>query len=206
MTSNIHPSLTDLAVDLDTLTPDPRNARAHDERNIRAVMESFRDHGQLKPVVVQRRPTNSGAPDYTPTFDYVVRAGNASCEAARRLGWKQVAAVVIETSDADAIKFALRDNRTAELAEWDLPNLGAEMRVLQAEGVALESLGWDEFEYKPLIAAEWEPANVSGEDFNVPDKRVGVMFSRDQFEALKMNLGAKPTAEAILERLGVKPA
>lgn len=191
----IHPSLlSPTVVELSSLTPDPRNARAHDERNIKAVMESFREHGQRKAIVVQKRPDGV----------LVVRAGNASCEAAKRLGWTTIAATIIEEGDVDAIKYALRDNRTAELAEWDLPNLGAELRVLQAEGVDLAGLGWDEFEYKPLIVAEWEPADVSDENFKFTDRRVSVMFTRQQFEALKVFLGNKPTADLIIERLGVK--
>jgi hypothetical protein len=188
----IHPQLRSLAVALASLTPDPRNARGHDERNIEAVRQSLQEHGQRKPVVVQRR----GA-------DLIVRAGNATCEAARRLGWQSVAAVVVDEGDKDAIKYALRDNRTAELAEWDLPNLGAELRVLRDEGVALETIGWEAYEYTPLMEAEWTPPGVSGEDFTVPDKRVGIMFTRDEFERLKTFLGCKPTADEIIKRLGV---
>lgn len=192
----IHPSLLPLAVDIASLTPDPRNARAHDERNIKSVVDSYREHGQLKPIVVQRR-TDKG-------LEMVIRAGNASTEAAKRLGWTQIAAVVIDGPDKAAIAYALRDNRTAELAEWDLANLGAELRVLQEEGISLESVGWEEFEYKPLIAAEWEPAEVSNEEFQFTDRRVGIMFTRKQFEALKSYLGSKPTADLIMERLEIE--
>lgn len=202
----IHPQLRPLAVSLASLTPDPRNARGHDERNIEAVRQSLMEHGQRKPVVVQKRervvPPKDGNPG-TVEVDLIVRAGNATCEAAKRLGWRHVAAVLVDEGDKDAIKYALRDNRTAELAEWDLPNLGAELRVLRDEGVALETIGWEAYEYTPLMEAEWTPPGVSGEDFTVPDKRVGIMFTRDEFERLKTFLGCKPTADEIIKRLGV---
>lgn len=189
----IHPSIAQLAVSIASLKPDPRNARSHDERNIEAVVESYREHGQRKPIVVQRR-TNG---------DLIIRAGNGQFEAAKRLGWTEIAAVIVDESDKDARKYALRDNRTAELAEWNLANLGAELRDLKAEGVDLESVGWEVFEAEPLMAAEWKPSDKTDEDFQVPDRRVGLMFTRPQWDALKAFLQAKPTAEEVLKRLGI---
>jgi hypothetical protein len=190
---------------LDSLKPDPRNARAHDERNVKAVMDSLREHGQRKAIVVQRRVIGD-VPDGVDAVDLIVRAGNATCEAARRLGWTHVAAVIVDEGDTEAVKYALRDNRSAELAEWDLPNLGAELRALRDDGVALEDVGWEAFEYKPLMEAEWSPSGINGEDFQVPDKRVSLMFTREEWDRLKVHLGAKPTADEVLKRLGVPPA
>jgi hypothetical protein len=194
-THGIDPSLLGLMVDIGTLTPDPKNARLHDDRNLKSIVDSYREHGQRKPLVVQR-VSDAGVP-------MVVRAGNGQLAAAKALGWTHIAATVIDEGDKAAIAFAIRDNRTAELAEWDLAVLGESLRYLRDEGIGAADVGWAAYEAEPLMAAEWEPSGVSGEEFNVPDKRVGIMFSRDQFEALKLFLGAKPTAEAIMERLGV---
>lgn len=176
-----------------TLKPDPRNARGHDERNLKSIVDSYRDHGQRKPLVVQRRDNG----------DLVIRAGNGQYEAAKQLGWTEIAVVIVDESDTDARKYALRDNRTAELARWDLENLGAEMRELHAVGVDIADVGWAPFEAEPLMAAEWKKSDITDEDFQVPDKRVGLMFTRAQWEALKTFLATKPTAEEVLKRLGV---
>src|SRR5689334_11477827 len=120
---HIHPGLVTLAVPVGGLTPDPRNARSHDERNLDAVVASYRDHGQRKPIVVQLK-SDAG-------LAMVIRAGNASVLAAKKLGWTHIAAVVVDEPDKAAKKYALRDNRTADLAEWNLPNLGAELRDLK---------------------------------------------------------------------------
>jgi hypothetical protein len=194
MTHNIHASLANLVVEIASLTPDPRNARQHDERNLKAVEDSFREHGQVKPIVVQRLSDN-GRP-------MVIRAGNASTEVASRMGWSHIAAVVLDVKDKEAKSYALRDNRTADLAEWDLPNLGAEMRELKDLGVDVASLGWEPFEYEPLMEAEWKPPGNTGEDFDVPGKGTSIKFTEEQMESMQAAVGGKKvTAESIVTRL-----
>lgn len=162
MDAKIAPELAPLAVNLADLRPDPRNARVHSERNVAEVMASYRAHGQLKPIVVQR-VTDDGTP-------MVVRAGNGQCEAARRLGWTEIAAVVIDERDQDAIAFALRDNRTAELAEWDREALGENLRVLSDGDYDMAALGWDGEEVLQLM----NPAEVVNIDDDKPEKEVDV--------------------------------
>lgn len=194
MKHQIHSSLAHLAVAIADLTPDPRNARAHDERNLKAVEESFREHGQVKPIVVQLK-ADDGKP-------MVIRAGNASTEVASRMGWTHIAAVVLDVPDKDAKAYALRDNRSADLAEWDLPNLGAELRELKEAGVDIDALGWEPFEYEPIIEAEWKPPENTGEEFDNPAKLTAIKFTDEQLEDIKRVVGGKKvTAEAIVARL-----
>ena len=47
----IHESLRHLAVPIDSLTPDPVNARLHDERNITTIMGSLKEFGFDQPLV-----------------------------------------------------------------------------------------------------------------------------------------------------------
>ena len=93
------------------LSPDPANARRHGERNLDQVKASLRRFGQQKPIVVDA--TN------------VVRAGNGTLAAARALGWTTIAAVRSELIGAEMSAYAIADNRTAELAEWDAEMLSA---------------------------------------------------------------------------------
>lgn len=87
-----------------SLRPDPENMRTHPEANLRAIESSLRRWGQQKPIVVD----SAG----------VVRCGNGTLEAARRLGWTEIDVVVSDLSGAELAAFAIADNRTAELAEW----------------------------------------------------------------------------------------
>lgn len=54
--SSIAPSLRAHAVPIGELSPDPANARLHDERSIDAIKASLRRFGQQKPVEIFARP------------------------------------------------------------------------------------------------------------------------------------------------------
>jgi len=84
--------------------------------------------GQQKPIVIR--------PDGT------VIAGNGFLAAAHALGWLDVWVVETNLEGEEAMAFALADNRTAELAEWDLEILAASFARLQAAGVPVSGLGW----------------------------------------------------------------
>jgi hypothetical protein len=104
--AHIAEPLRKLAVPISELHPDPSNARRHGQRNLDAIQASLAAFGQRKPLVVQRE-------------GMIVRAGNGTLAAAQALGWDHIAAVVIDEDSAQAVQFAIADNRTAELAEWD---------------------------------------------------------------------------------------
>jgi len=74
----------------------------------------------------------------------VVLAGNGGVTAAKQLGWKRIAVSRIPLTGAAARKYAIADNRTAELAEWDWEELAVQLdeqvEVFGAE--ALEQHGW----------------------------------------------------------------
>src|SRR5689334_9508077 len=95
-----------LALPLDSLTLDPANARTHDEKNLAAIKGSLKRFGQRLPLVVQRQ-------------GMIVRAGNGRVMAGRSMGWSHMACVVVDESEVEATAFAIADNRSAELAEWD---------------------------------------------------------------------------------------
>tara|TARA_R110001592_G_scaffold43723_2_gene141412 strand:- start:1138 stop:1662 length:525 start_codon:yes stop_codon:yes gene_type:complete len=92
-------------VPIDSISQDPANARKHDERNLTAIRDSLRAFGQQKPIVVDQRE--------------IVVAGNGTLEAAKRLGWTEIAIVRTTLDQTQATAFGIADNRTAELAEWD---------------------------------------------------------------------------------------
>jgi hypothetical protein len=86
---------------------DPKNARKHDEKNIGAIAARLREFGQRKPIVVNRQ-------------NMEIEAGNGTFLAAQQLGWTHLAAVLVEDDPTYSNGFKIADNRTAEMAEWDL--------------------------------------------------------------------------------------
>lgn len=92
-----------LAVPIETLKFHPKNARKHD---LPTIMESLRVHGQYRAVVKQK---SSG----------FVLAGNGTLEAALALGWKRLAATVMDVDDDRAARIVAVDNRANDLAGYD---------------------------------------------------------------------------------------
>ena len=118
-------------VKIENLTPDPNNARTHDDTNLKAIQGSLTQFGQRKPIVISQ--------------DNVIVAGNGTVEAAKRLGWTEIEAVRVPADwDAERIKaFALADNRTAELASWDTEVLNKQLQELAEAGVEVAEFGFE---------------------------------------------------------------
>lgn len=131
-------------VPIDQLREDPRNARKHSKRNVDVLRKNLRKFGQHRLAVVQRQ-------------GMIVRVGNGMLQAAREEGWTELACVIVDENDQEAMQRAIADNRIAELAEWDLPVLAEQLGELAALDADLDSLGWAKHEADPLLAAVWNP-------------------------------------------------
>jgi ParB-like chromosome segregation protein Spo0J len=117
-------------VSISSLTLDPTNARKHSEGNIRAIASSLRRFGQRKPIVVQGSK---------------VLAGNGTLEAAKSIGWTEISIVKVpdEWDDQTAKAYALADNRSAELAEWDEAVLAQQLIELGDQGWDIADIGFE---------------------------------------------------------------
>lgn len=136
------------------LASDPANARKHNERNLDAIKASLTRFGQQKPIVID----SSG----------VVRAGNGTLAAAKALGWAEIDCVVSDLQGAEAVAYAIADNRTAELAEWDDDVLTATLQSLADEDPALlVDAGFTEADLNAMLPpVEGFPAPVLQEELN----------------------------------------
>jgi site-specific DNA-methyltransferase (adenine-specific) len=153
------------------LTPDPQNARQHDDKNLKAIMGSLKEFGQRKPIVI----TEAG----------VIVAGNGTVEAAKRLGWLEIEVVRVPSdwTDAQVKAFAIADNRTAELANWNQEVLTSQLLELEAEGWELAEFGFEAFELpdedKPVIEdeiPESAPGRVAlGDIWQLGNHRLGCL-------------------------------
>lgn len=117
-------------IEIKDLILDPQNARLHDKRNLEAIAGSLETFGQRKPIVIDANNT--------------IVAGNGTVTAAKNLGWNQILAVRVPSDwSAEQIKaYALADNKTAELAEWDSGVLADQLLELDGKGWAVQDFGF----------------------------------------------------------------
>jgi ParB-like chromosome segregation protein Spo0J len=118
-------------VSISSLQPDPENARVHNKKNIEAIKGSLELFGFVKPLVVWG--------------DNVVIAGNGTLEAAKEIGLKEIPIrrVPKEWTWEKAQAFALADNRTGELADWDPEILKNVLIELDSQGWSVDEFGFD---------------------------------------------------------------
>jgi DNA modification methylase len=137
-------------VPLAELHPDAANAKRHPQRNIDVIKASLLEHGQYRPLVVQRATGR-------------ILVGNGAYEAMRQLLWPECDAVRLDCDDLQATRLALVDNRSSELGEWDEETLA---NLLQQAG-DVATLGWSEQEFDDLLA-QVTPALEAGNDAEDP--------------------------------------
>lgn len=135
-------------VKLQEISPDPANVRKHSDRNIEAIIASLRAFGQQKPIVVDQRG--------------IILAGNGTYEAARRLGWENIQITRTALSGPLATAYAIADNRTAELAEWDSENLALQLQSFRDANLDTAIAGFDEQETNDLLDEFLKDVDGSG--------------------------------------------
>jgi len=128
---------------IDKVVPDAQNARRHDERSIQAIADSLSSFGQQKPIVISSKN--------------IVVAGNGTLEAAKRLGWTEISVVKLPKtwSQKQIEAFAIADNRTADLSEWDIDNLVNQLGAF--DETMLTQTGFSSAEMADLLEFQLNP-------------------------------------------------
>lgn len=140
-------------VPIASLILDPSNARKHSKKNLEAIKGSLARFGQQKPIVISK--------------DNIVIAGNGTLEAAKSLGWSDIEVKRSQLSGSDITAYAIADNRTGELADWDAGVLSDTLKALQTE-FDLGKIGFDANDLAKLIVQEIKPG-LSDED-EIPEQ------------------------------------
>lgn len=103
-------------IPLGDLLPDPKNPRRNDAA-VSAVRESIEEFGFRVPIVIDK--------------DMIIRAGHTRYKAAKELGMERVPCIIAsDLSEKELKAFQLADNKTGELASWDLSMLNMELSDL----------------------------------------------------------------------------
>ncbi len=119
------------------IKPYDKNPRVNDAA-VDAVAESIRRFGFRQPIVVDEAG--------------VIVCGHTRWKAAQKLGLEQVPVHIARDLTAEQIRaYRIADNKTAELAEWNLELLPLEMAELQGAGIDWSLLGFDQDELAKLL-------------------------------------------------------
>lgn len=122
------------------LIPDPENAMGHPDEEILALMASLAQFGQQIPIVIDQ--------------NRIVRKGNATLEAAKRLGWEEIQYVQTDLMGVDAMAFAIVDNKTGKMSQWNANTLNIQLHALQQQGWDLKNIGWSQSEIPQFNVAD----------------------------------------------------
>ena len=116
------------------------------EHAVDAVAESIRSFGFNVPILCDQNLT--------------IVAGHTRWKAAQKLGLEKVPVIVAEMTDAKRRAFAIADNKTAEIADWDFPKLKEVLEELRSEDVDIKALGFSDEEIRRLILDEDDNENI----------------------------------------------
>ena len=139
---------------IESIQPYDHNPRQYGEA-VDAVAKSIEEFGWRQPIVVDS--------------DGVIIVGHVRYFAAQKLSIDKVPVHVATDLTAEQIKaYRIADNKTGELAEWDLPLLTAELTELQDGGWDLATIGFDDAALAKLLDTGIEPGHCDPDDVPEP--------------------------------------
>lgn len=135
-------------IPVESIRPDPKNARERTPRNLAAIRASLEKFGQQKPIVVDA--------------DGIIRAGNGTWMVAKELGWREIWAHRSELRGDAAVAYAIADNRSNDLSLFDEGELAAQLGELPRD-LALAA-GFDDAELADLLPTleEFDDGDAEG--------------------------------------------
>ena len=142
-------------VKLGEIQQHPRNAR---RGNVDLIAASLSQHGQYRPIVVQKSTGH-------------ILVGNHTWLAAQQLDWDDINLVYADVDDDEALRILVIDNRTSDLAVYDDPILLEVLTELSANDKALVGTGYDGDDLKELLASLDAPKKLENPD-DVPEVEV----------------------------------
>lgn len=165
---------------------DPANLRKHNKKNIDAIKASIARFKQQTPIVIDK--------------NNIVRKGNGTLAAAIELGWIEINSIRTDLEGSEATAYAIADNRTSELAEWDNDALKDTLKSLSDDEFDLYDVGFDKNDLENLFEEETGNGNKNNEkdkETDIPEAKFEIIIKceneieqKNMFEELQ-NRGIK---------------
>lgn len=143
-------------VGLDTIVPDPRNARKHSKRQLVRLTAGMKEFGVTNPLLIDEKSK--------------IIAGHARLEAAKALRLEKVPCIRLDhLNEAQKTALAIADNKLGDMSHFDPDLLAKQLAELCALDFNIELTGFETAEVDILL----EPPRISATDpadsFAAPD-------------------------------------
>jgi hypothetical protein len=159
-------------VKLESISPHPKNSREHSQDNLEAIKRSLQKFGQVTPLVVGR-------------MNFILK-GCGTWQAMREINMQDVKILRVKLTPEQELAYALADNKTGDLSEFNFQGVADILKELQAGGFDLEATGFASFEIEPLLEAEWN-AGKPGTMPNISDaKKTHLEFGPREMEKIML--------------------
>jgi len=126
-------------IELSKLKPWHDNPRINDEA-AKAVAKSIESFGFNVPILCDR--------------DFNIIAGHTRWKSAKKIGLKSVPIIVLEMSENQCKAFAIADNKTGEISEWNFPKLQKVLKKLKNSKFELSALGYCQAELQMILTKQ----------------------------------------------------
>lgn len=156
----------------DALMPYEQNARRHAEEDLATIRASVREFGFLDPIGIWG-PEN------------IIVEGHGRQIVAKEIGMKAVPCIRLdELTEEQRRAYALAHNKTAELSEWDVDALEAELQELRESNIDMTEFGFADGLAEELAetvdAGDIEPENEEESHTGYQCPRCKMWFGGDE--------------------------
>ena len=130
---------------IDELKLNPKNPRKNDGA-VDSVLKSIEKYGFKNPLIVDEKG--------------IVWCGNTRLKAAKKLGLKEAPCIIVtDLTEKQMREYALLDNKTNEIADWDFDMLQEELEELDFSDFDFDWGIEDKIEEKEIIEDNYEEPN-----------------------------------------------
>ena len=151
-------------VGINNISPYEKNPRNNDDA-VEATANSIKEFGWQQPIVVDK--------------DGVIIVGHTRLKAAKRLGLTKVPVIYASNLSEEKVNaYRLADNKTGELADWDVDMLNGELNDII--NIDMEDFGFDE-----LDESDFQQKDENTDPVSIDDKTVIIIESDDDVKLEK---------------------
>lgn len=151
-------------IELSRLRPWEDNPRLNDHA-VGAVVQSIRTFGFNVPILCDQ--------------NLMIIAGHTRWKAAKELGLTAVPVIVLQMTDAQRRAFSIADNKTAEIADWDMAKLRVVLEELHSEDLDLHDLGFSDADLRRIILDSGANEDELPETPKITRTKPGQVFALD---------------------------